>query len=125
MLKILGAAALSFMVIGCASSGTKVDPAQVQAFQRGKTTYTDVVGQLGSPNSDTVADDGSHVIAYMYTHAQARPESFVPLVGPLIGGADAKTTGYIFTFDNDGVLRKVETSNAKASAGMGFAAGSN
>jgi hypothetical protein len=44
----------------------------------------------------------------------------VNFAGPLIGGADATTTGYTFTFDKDGVLRKVDRINAQAHTGKGL-----
>ncbi|MGH6888443.1 MAG: hypothetical protein ACREHF_04490 [Rhizomicrobium sp.] len=103
MRKLIGAL-LALALVGCASSGTKVDPARVQAFQKGKTTYTEVLTALGAPQADAVADDGSRTVTYTYTQAQARAIDFVPVVGSLAGGADAKVSGYVFKFDTAGIL---------------------
>ena len=102
--KTIIVAALAAVLEGCMSAGTKVDPGIVSTFERGRTTYADVVGKLGTPNANLTAEDGMHEIVYTYTQARMRPESFIPLAGPLVGGADATTTGYDFKFDRDGVL---------------------
>lgn len=102
--KTIFAAALSSILAGCMSAGKEVDPGTVSAFERGRTTFADVVGKLGTPNANFIGEDGMHVVVYTYTRARMRPESFIPLVGPLVGGADATTTGYEFKFDRDGVL---------------------
>ncbi len=90
---------------GCVSSGRPVDQAKVAAFERGKTTSAEVQAALGPPNGSSVLGDGSSVLVYAYTHAQARPESFIPIIGPLVGGADATSQTVSFTFGPDGVLR--------------------
>lgn len=113
----LAMASLSAVLAGCMSVGTEVDPGKVSAFERGRTTYADVVGQLGTPNADVIADDGTRAVVYSYTRAQARPASFIPIVGPLVGGADATTTGYTFKFDRNGVLTGSGRTNAQASTG--------
>jgi hypothetical protein len=102
---------------GCMSAGTAVDPNAVARFERGRTTYGEVVGQLGTPNADVLAGDGSRVVVYTYTQARARPESFIPIVGPLVGGADATTTGYQFNFDSSGVLVGLGNTTGQASVG--------
>jgi len=117
---IMATAAAICLLSGCASSGTKVDPAKVQAFQRGKTTYSEVIGQLGAPQGDALADDGTRTVIYSYAQAKARPEDFIPYVGLFAGGADAKVSGYTFKFDRDGVLVSYATVSGQNSVNTGL-----
>jgi membrane-associated protease RseP (regulator of RpoE activity) len=107
---------------GCVSSGRPVDQTRVAAFQRGKTTSAQVLAALGPPNGSSVLGDGSSVLVYTYTHAQARPETFIPIIGPLVGGADATSQTISFTFGPDGVLRSQSSYQSQAAVGTGLAA---
>ncbi len=117
---VMAAAAAICLLSGCASSGTKVDPAKVQAFQRGKTSYAEVTGALGAPQADALADDGTRIVTYSYAHAQARAVDFIPYVGLFAGGADAKVTGYTFTFDKDGILVSYASVSGQNSVNTGL-----
>ena len=102
--RLLVVSALALFAAACASTGTKVDDSKVQAFQRGKTTYPEVVASLGAPQANLLSDDGSRTVTYSYAQASARPENFIPYVGVFAGGADSKLSGYTFKFDKDGLL---------------------
>ena len=104
MIRFVVAVGLTLALLGCASSGTEVDPAKVQAFQKGKTTYGDVFRSLGLPQTDFVANDGTRVVSYTNIDARPRAVDFIPYIGLLAGGSDAKTSEYVFDFDKDGVL---------------------
>src|SRR5882757_4441545 len=82
---LLGAAVV---LAGCVAGGVKVEERQLASFQKGQTTYAQVVGRLGAPTSSTLMPDGRRMIIYTYVQTQARPESFIPIVGAFVGGAD-------------------------------------
>ena len=65
--------ALCFVLVGCVGGGVKVEERQLSSFQKGQTTVSQVVGQLGSPNSSTLLPDGRRMLIYSYVQAQARP----------------------------------------------------
>jgi hypothetical protein len=121
-MKILLAAALALSVAGCASTGTKVDTAQVQQFQKGVTTYSDVVAAVGEPTNVTTAADGKKVAVYSYAQTTVRPETFIPYVSIFGGGADTKATAVIFRFDASDKLVDYSTSVSNAGAGYGLEA---
>jgi len=50
----------------CMSMGTKVDQDKLTQFQKGKTTYAEVVQQLGKPTQSTLNSDGSRIVVYTY-----------------------------------------------------------
>ena len=108
--------ALLMLLAACASGGTKVDPSQMAQFQRGKTTQTDVVTSLGDPTTTENRDDGTTVLSYMYTSTKARPESFIPIAGAFIGGADTKNSTATFTFNKKHVLTNM--SNSQGAMGL-------
>ena len=118
-LAILAALAL----FGCATAGTKVDPQVVASFKPGVTTYAQVTTALGRPTSETVSADGQHFVAYSYVHSAARPESFIPIVGPLVGGADSQSSVYMFHFGPDLLLVGTTTNNSNVGVGTGLASG--
>lgn len=114
-----------FLLSGCASGGVKVEERQLSSFERGRTTYSQVIGQLGAPTANTLMNDGRRVIVYTFVQAQARPESFIPIVGIFVGGADSQATSASLIFDREGVLESYSSTQAQYGMGTGFASGSS
>lgn len=119
---IVASAALCLALCGCVASGVKVEERQLSSFQKGQTTLSQVVGQLGQPNSSTLMPDGRRLLIYTYIQAQARPESFVPIVGAFVGGADAHSNMVSLTFTPDGVLESYSASQSQYGVATGLAA---
>lgn len=116
---------VTVMAIGltaCASAGVKVDPQKVAAFQKGKTTYSEVVEALGRPTTQTNLDNGNRIISYSYFGIQAHPENFIPYIGAFVGGSDTETTMVSMTFDRKDILRSVTSSQTGMGSGRGFEA---
>lgn len=78
------------LVLGCATSGHKVDAAQVDAFQVGVATKDQVIAAFGRPTSFVNATDGSTHLVWSWAHASA------------FGGAKAEA--FTFVFDPQGIL---------------------
>lgn len=124
MRRILAAAvvAATAMLGGCFSTGTKVEAAKVDQFKPGVTTYAEVVTALGQPNTVSTLPDGQKIATYMHITASARAESFIPIVGPLVGGADTTSQSYTFVFDTAGILKSASNSQGQSGAGSNLAA---
>lgn len=105
------------------SMGTQVKQEQLSKFTKGSTTYNDVVTQLGQPNTISTKSNGTKVVLYTYMHSQARPESFIPLVGMFVGGADSKVNTAEFVFTQDNKLLEYSLSESNFGSGTGLAAG--
>lgn len=116
-------AAFLFMLSGCAATGIKVSEQQAASFQPGKATYTEVVTALGQPSSVTTMPDGSRMALYIFAQAQARPETFIPVVGAFVGGVDSRSSSVIFRFGPDGKLLDHISSVSNMGTGTGLAAG--
>lgn len=109
-------------ISGCASHGVMVSDQQAQQFQKGKSTEAEVVAVLGQPTT-TVTRGGSRTLMYSGAQAQARPASFIPIIGPLVGGSDVRASSVMFQFGPDGRLVDVVSTQHSSGTGTGFAAG--
>ncbi len=111
-------AAAALLLSGCVSVGTKVDPDVVASFQPGVTTLAEAEAKLGQPNSVSRLPDGSTIISYAFTHAQASGSSYIPIVGAFVGHSDANTVVATLTFDKSGKFVQSTSTTSQASAGM-------
>jgi hypothetical protein len=109
--------ALLFLTTACASAGVKVDQSKMAQFHKGQTTYDDVIAALGKPSQSSVDDMGNRSISYIYASTQARPETFIPVVGAFVGGADTENSAATFNFDARGIL--VKSSQTQGGMGVG------
>lgn len=111
MRHILTIGSALLLLSACTSSGVYVDEAQIQSFAKGKTTYQEVVSQLGEPTQKTMDSNGNIEISYNYSETSVRPETFIPYVGAFVGGADSRSSNSTFMFDSEGVLQDYKTSS--------------
>jgi membrane-associated protease RseP (regulator of RpoE activity) len=110
----LGAAAL---LVACVNSGPRVNPATAARFEPGRTTCAEIIATLGQPSATVWTSDGIQAINYTHVEAAARPETFIPIIGPLVGGADARSASYTFRCDRNGVLASEGWAGAQTSGG--------
>jgi outer membrane protein assembly factor BamE (lipoprotein component of BamABCDE complex) len=99
---------------GCMTTGTEVAPETAQSFQKGKTTYDEVVAQLGTPQMTHFEGDGARTITYAYSKTTVAPESFLPFVGVLLAKGENNVTSVIFKFDPQGRLIDYSTGKDRA-----------
>jgi outer membrane protein assembly factor BamE (lipoprotein component of BamABCDE complex) len=92
IMRYVSVIAALFAFTACVSMGTKVDQDKLAQFQKGKTTYAEVIQQLGKPTQSTLNADGSRRIMYTYMQSQAKAANFIPIVGAFTGGADTENT---------------------------------
>jgi outer membrane protein assembly factor BamE (lipoprotein component of BamABCDE complex) len=113
----------AILITACATVGREISQDQLANFKKGETTVEQVVAKLGPPTSSSISGTGLRTISYMFAHAQARPGSFVPFIGPLIGGTDSRSSMVILIFGSDGKLQNYHASQSQLGSGTGFAAG--
>lgn len=112
-----------FALNACMSMGTKVDQEKLSQFVKGKTTYAEVVQQLGKPTQNTINSDGTRTITYIYAQSQAKAENFIPIVGGLFGGATTENTTVMLNFDKRNILTGYTASEGGMEAGSGIMSG--
>ena len=110
-------------VTGCMSYGTKVDQDKLSQFQKGKTTYAEVIDRLGRPNQNTINADGTRTIVYTYMQSQAKASSFIPFVGVFVGGGESENTNVMLTFDKRNILTGYTASEGGMQSGTGITSG--
>jgi hypothetical protein len=113
-MKLYLLAALSLMVIGCASNGPKIDAARLSEIRKGETTVADVVSRFGRPSILSKNMSGTQTAVYMYAEGRSDATAFVSLVGALSGSANANVDSVIFHFDVNGVLSDYKITQADA-----------
>ncbi|HYH96813.1 outer membrane protein assembly factor BamE domain-containing protein [Hyalangium sp.] len=118
---LITAAALTLSA--CIATGKKVTQEQVSQFQKGKTTYQEVITGLGKPTGSTLHSDGSRSINYSYAQSQASAASFIPYVGRLVGGSESEHTSVYLTFDKNGILTDFSATSGQTSTGTGLLSG--
>lgn len=106
-------AALS--LAGCASSGNPkvADFNAATQVEYGKTTKAEIKAMLGEPNGKKYGANGKEIWVYSYAQVQAKPATFIPVVGLFVGGADGSAKKLIFAFDENGVLQKEGSGEAQ------------
>src|SRR5690606_31742759 len=107
------------MLSGCMSMGREVSADQYAKLEKGKTTIDEAVRLLGPPNVRSLMPDGRVTLGYSYAHAQARPASFIPIVGLFVGGSDVRSSMTTLVF-HDGVLETATMTEANQGIGTGF-----
>lgn len=95
------AVVLAIFLSGCAS-GTKVTKDQMAHFIVGKTTYDQVLSELGKPTIVNVADG---IRTAYYQSYQQDAKAYIPIVGSFISDG-GKSEMILFTFNSKDVLSK-------------------
>ena len=118
MVKRITIVLLAAFVGGCASTGTKVETAQVNQFKRGVTTQADVIAALGEPNTRATLEDGSSQIGYVHAEMTTKAATFIPIVGMFAGGMDTQSNAVNFIFDANGKLKSTSSSSSAMDTNM-------
>jgi len=99
--------ALILVLGGCATSGTRIEPAQLDQVRKGQTTVADIVKRFGRPNLLSKNWDGTQTAAYANAEGRSDAAALLPLMGAVVGGSNADSV--IFYFDASGVLTDYKT----------------
>ncbi|MCX5888587.1 MAG: outer membrane protein assembly factor BamE [Deltaproteobacteria bacterium] len=107
---------------GCASSGNPkvADFNPSTQVEYGKTTKQEIQAMLGEPNGKSFGMNGREIWIYTYARAQAKPATFIPLVGLFAGGMDTSGKNLTFAFDENGVLQKQGSGEVQVQGGSGI-----
>ena len=112
--RLCAIAALALTLAGCASTGPKIEAAQLSELQQGKTTVAEVIKRFGRPSILSKNMDGTQTAAYMWAEDRSTAGALVPLASALAGKADADVDSVIFSFDTKGVLSGYKPTQAAA-----------
>jgi outer membrane protein assembly factor BamE (lipoprotein component of BamABCDE complex) len=104
------------------SVGHQIDQAAADRIEAGKTTKEGVIRYIGSPDQIITRSTGDTMFMYSYVRASAKPATFIPLVGPFVGGSNVQHQSYIITFGSDGIVKEVTKTQGGTDSGVGAAA---
>lgn len=113
------ALAATCALTGCMSTGVEVRSDQTADFHNGVTTRAEVLARLGTPTTQATLPDGSTMLVYAFSAAQARASSFIPIVGAFVGGADAHSSMVSFQFTSDGLLKSSSSTSSQSGSQLG------
>jgi outer membrane protein assembly factor BamE (lipoprotein component of BamABCDE complex) len=67
----------ALLLCACVETGTKIDPAKVDAFEVGKTTIDQAVTALGEPSARTLHGEETFLY-WSHVSSQAQARAFIP-----------------------------------------------
>lgn len=111
------------LLAGCVASGTRVGEEQVAQFERGRTSYFDVVSALGRPTTMLLHTDGTREVTYFYSQSQLKAVNFVPLLAAFQQGTTSEQTTAVFWFDARNTLVNYSLSSGAMRTGYGLQSG--
>jgi hypothetical protein len=97
-MRFLGIVSWMLILVSCMSHGTKVDQSKVSGFVKGKTTYNEVIRELGKPTQSMINSNGTRTITYFYSQHQMNAANFIPYVGMFVGGGQSENTSVVAAF---------------------------
>jgi len=115
---------LMALLIGCVTIGRKLEQANIEKIRKGETTREEVIKFLGSPDQMMRDANGNITMSYMYVRATAKPETFIPIVGAFIGGANFQNQTVIIVIDLDGIVKDIISSQGATESFQGLSIGS-
>ena len=122
-MRLIATVALVVTLAGCAAGGIKVNEEQLSSFKAGETTKAQVITALGAPTMQMRLADGTSMVIYSPYQAKVRPETFIPLVGGLVGGSDTTSNTATLRFDASDKLLDTTSASSAMGTGMGLSAG--
>lgn len=133
-------AALALLAIGllgtsCVSSGNPTAGREdlISQIKIGESTREDVRRLFGQPTVTSrhsgsmypglpgLTNPNSTIEVWNYTHmnTEVSAATFIPVVGIFAGGATSKMSQFTVTFDEQGIVRSIQTGQTQSTAGPG------
>ena len=102
------------------TSGTQVDQAQIDSFQKGVATMSEVQTKLGQPQQTTQNPDGGLTLTYTSKSATGNAQSHMAYARWTAGAETTITTrNVMFVFDSGGLLRDSNTTESSLTCQFG------
>ena len=102
------------------TSGTQVDQAQIDSFQKGVATASDVQAKLGDPQQRVQNPDGSLTLTYTSKNAVGNAQSHMAYARWASGAETTITTrNVMFVFNSDGRLRDANATESSLTCKFG------
>ncbi len=107
-------------ILGCASSGKKIEQNKVSQIKEGVTTEQEIISLFGPPYIKTLNSDGKIIMSYQYTKIKNRASNFIPVVNILNGGMDMHQQLLIVLINKEGKVEKYTINDANSEINSGL-----
>ena len=119
-MKIVWIVLVAIAITSCSSTiGTPIAQEKVSRIRVGATTEPDLLLWFGNPSTKTLDPSGAMVLTWVYSSASTKPETFVPLAGPFIGGYSTRLQQLTVLIDKKGRVAKWTMNNAPSEVKYG------
>lgn len=111
---------VSVLFLGCTTMGHRIDQASIEKIKKGQTTKKEVLQWMGSPYQVSNDGNGNTTFFYMYSNYAPKPQTFIPILGALVGGSNMENQSVMVFFGTDGVVKDITSSTGSTEVGMGL-----
>lgn len=111
------------MVIGCVSSGRKVDESKLARIKVGETTETEVIALLGEPNDvsrSQAAGGETKTLSYHFMQSKAKAINYVPYANLVSSGYDHRNQTVFIAIDTSGKVASISSSAGQSETRTGM-----
>ena len=116
VVRSVGVSLAAAMMIGCMSSGKKIEQSKVDKLQKGVTTRAQLEQEMGPPDEVFPQENGKRMLVYRYLSAKAKGTSFIPIVGMFAGGSDTRRQTFTVIVDKGGIVEDFELTDREGEA---------
>jgi outer membrane protein assembly factor BamE (lipoprotein component of BamABCDE complex) len=96
------------LLIGCSTSGRRVDQTQVDTIRLGDDKAS-VQARIGPPDQVSRSVTGVETWTYAYSKSRPNAKRFIPLLGTFIGGKNVETQTVTILFNDENRVADVAT----------------
>jgi len=108
------------IMLGCASTGRRIDRVKASEIKEGVTTRGEVLELLGNPYGTSLTDDGKEKLNYVFVRMNTKARNFIPFIGLFIGGADTEKETLQILIGKDGKVEKQSYNKANEEVKLGL-----
>lgn len=108
---ILSGAVVATLLMGCSTSGRKLDQTQIDTIRIGDDKAA-VQASIGAPDQVSRSVSGGETWTYEYSRSRPNAKRFIPLLGTFIGGKNVETQTVNVVFNDEGRVADVTTPTA-------------
>jgi hypothetical protein len=85
-------------------------------------TEADLVRMFGRPSTKTLDSNGKTVLGWIYSEAQVKGETFIPIAGAFVGGANTRVQMLSVLIGRDGKVERYTMNDTPTPVKQGITA---
>jgi outer membrane protein assembly factor BamE (lipoprotein component of BamABCDE complex) len=121
-MKAVAALLIMALLASCASVGTPIAQENVKKIRPGVTTEADLVRMFGQPSTKTLDSNGKTILGWIYSEAQTKGTTFIPIAGAFVGGVNTRTQMLSVLIGRNGRVERYTMNDTPTPAKQGLTA---